>query len=154
MKDHGLVRPIGDPGDLLLHDLHRVADLPDLIEAEDAAEVLATLERLFFRAYTYVPARDPDRLWAEPPVDLDACYRMYLTSLTNALKLRSGSGDPFPSTLLCVRLLPVLIGALLDRVDSGAPVLHDPMRLWCRGFKTYEFRDSEATLDALFPVSP
>lgn len=52
------------------------------------------------------------------------------------------------------QLLPILVGVLLHKVDSGTAVLHDPMRHWCRFFTDFEFHDSQAVLDDIFDLPP
>ena len=147
MKLEGVAR------DLLLSDLRQIAELPRMVEEGETEAACRVLERLFFRAYTYAPPSDPDALWEEVPVNLDACYTLYLRGLGQALQSSARDGDAFAGILLCLRLLPPLVGAVLDEIDSGAPALHDPMVRWCHGFDGYQLQDSRAALDDLFPLS-
>ena len=125
--------------------LYLVSHLPRLIEQEEFQHTSRILETLFWRTINGNISLndDPKGYWGEPTgrEDLDACTCIFLKHLRQAQRLmkhdKTGATNSF---ILCVRLLPVLVGAALDELCRQPDRLrvHEPMYSWCTCYAEFE----------------
>jgi hypothetical protein len=136
--------------------LRDIARLPGLIESCRVDEAIEILEGLLSNVFAspLPPTGAADALDDWQDVAVEVCCTFYKRGLRQARYDQSTDGS-FDSLVGCIRLLPVLIGARLDEVDTGVPTLRVPIQQWCVGFEAFTHRSqrpSDKQMDYLFPV--